>query len=160
MPEKKTKQRLLVGLGSHHGDDQVGWLLVEALGKHTSFPVRLAAVPADLIHWLDGVDELFLCDACQGTKSIGSLHRWEYRAESQPLEGTLKNVEVLRSTSSHHLSLAAVLELAQSLGLLPERVVIWAIEGRCFGAGQMVSEELTRQLPELVNQFVSEFTHA
>lgn len=160
MPEQENKQRLLVGLGSHHGDDQAGWQLVEAIGKTSSIPIRQAAIPADLLHWLDGVDELFLCDACQGSEPIGSLHCWEYRADSQPLEGILKNVELLRSTSSHHLGLAAVLEWAQSLGLLPKRVTIWAIEGRSFGAGQLISEELTRQMPELVNQFVSELTHA
>lgn len=160
MPEQKDKKRLLVGLGSHHGDDQAGWQLVEAISRHSSIPTRKAAIPADLLHWIEGVDELYLCDACRSTGYAGSLHRWEYRSESQPLQNILKDVEILRSSSSHHLSLAGVLEWAQSLGILPKRVVIWAIEGRNFAAGQVLSEELFRQMPTLIEQLVSELADA
>lgn len=163
MPEQ-SKQRLLVGLGSHHGDDQVGWRLVEELSKLVSVPSRQAVVPADLLHWLGGIDELYLYDACQGSGPVGGLHRWEYRDKAGGFEDILKDLAVggvtLRSTSSHQLSLMEVLRLALSLNMLPRCLVIWGVEGNCFDAGQPVSEELSRQLPEIVNQLASDFTHA
>lgn len=161
---KPEKKRLLVGLGSHHGDDQVGWQLSETLGKLVSIPARQAVVPADILHWLEGIDELYLYDACQGTGPVGGLHRWDYRAEAGGLNDILDDLSVgdvtLRSTSSHQLSPAAVLRLAERLNLLPRIVVIWGVEGNRFDAGQPVSETLSRQLPDILHQLASDFTHA
>lgn len=155
-------QRLLVGLGSHHGDDQLGWKLAEEVGKSVAIPVRQATVPADLLHWMDGVQELHLCDACQGhgIRAPGKLHRWEYRVQAMNLEDILPGVEMLRCSNSHQLSLGAVLSLARTLHLLPPRVVIWAIEGKCCEAGQSISDEIMLQLPALVQQLASDLTHA
>lgn len=151
---------LLVGLGSHHGDDQVGWLLADALSRKTNILCRQAAVPADLLHWLDGIDNLYLCDACQGAGPIGKLHRWEYRSPAQSLDDILPGIESLRSVNTHQLSLAAVLSLACSLHLLPGRIVVWAIEGGNLSAGQQLSIEMTNQLPQLISQLANEFHHA
>jgi len=147
-------------LGSHHGDDQVGWSLVEELGNLIDVPFRQTAVPADLLHWLAGIDELFICDACQGSGEPGKLHRWEYQSNHQALDDILPGVETLRSVNTHQLSLGATLSLARSLKMLPSRIVVWGIEGKSFQAGQPISTELADQLPELIHQLVDELHHA
>lgn len=151
---------LLVGLGSYHGDDQIGWTLAEKLSKQTGIPCRQAAVPADLLHCLADLDELFVCDACQGSGRPGKLHRWEYRHASQPLDELLSGVELLRSMNTHQISLSATLSLAHRLQILPHRVVVWGIEGVSFAPGQPISTDLQAQLPGLSSQLASELSHA
>jgi hydrogenase maturation protease len=147
--------RLFVGLGSFHGDDQVGWAIAEQLQKKEIVPVRSAIVPADLLHWLDGIDELILCDACIGPSDAGTVHRLSW----QPGKG-LSQVMQLRSSNSHQLSLPEVLLLAESLGKLPAKVKLYAVEARDFGAGQPLSSELQNVLPAIIQQLVRELTHA
>ncbi|HQR05200.1 MAG TPA: hydrogenase maturation protease [Gemmatales bacterium] len=152
--------RLLVGLGSHHGDDQVGWRLVEELGNLTEVPIRQAAVPADLLHWLTGIDELYVCDACQGSGQPGKLHRWEYQSSQQALDDILPGVETLRSVNTHQLGLAATLSLARGLHILPRQIVVWGIEGKRFEAGLPISAELAELLPGIIRQLANELDHA
>lgn len=160
MPDQGDRRQLFVGLGSYHGDDQLGWQLAEQLEKLQLLPVRQAAVPPDLLHWLESVEELFICDACVGTGHVGALHRWEVREEVSGKGGLLQGVVSLRSSSSHHLGLVPVLELARQLGILPRRVIIWAVEADSFNAGQPISAELSARLPVIVKQMVDEISHA
>ncbi len=147
--------RLFVGLGSFHGDDQVGWSIAERLQKEVLFPVRSVTVPADLLHWIDELEELILCDACTDHLEIGTIHRLIW----QPGVG-FSRVILLRSTNSHQLSLPEVLQLAESLGKLPSKVTLYAIEASEFGAGQPLSPELQNLLPTIIQQLACELTHA
>lgn len=149
-------RKLFVGLGSFHGDDQVGWLIAEQLQSLNQIPVRTATVPADLLHYLDGLDALYLCDACQGPDPIGTVHRWDWRNR-----GTSSlDVVTLRSSNSHQLSLPETLQLAENLKMLPANIVLWAVDAKEFGAGQPPSEELMMKLPNIVARMAGELAHA
>lgn len=161
MAEPSKKNRVLfVGLGSPHGDDQVGWRVAESLRVQGQIDVRQAAIPADLLHWLDHIEALYLCDACRGRGTIGSLHRWAYRRGESGRVELLAAVARLRSTGSHNLGLGQVLDLAERLGILPEVIVLWAVEGGSFGMGQPLSSELKKQLPGIVHTIEYEINHA
>lgn len=159
MPEIKPK-RLIIGLGSHHGDDQIGWKLAEELGRLTGIPFRQAAVPADILLWLAGIDELYICDASQNAGHPGKLHQWIFQSEQHPLHDVLAELEMLHSINTHQMSLPATLTVGQRLKMLPPYIVIWAIEGAAFSVGQSVSQELTDQLPDLVNRLAGVLHHA
>jgi hydrogenase maturation protease len=158
VPSRK-KTRLFVGIGSPHGDDQAGWTIAEGLLQDVDSSgdiiVRRASVPLDLIDWLDGIDCLHVCDACQGDAPPGTLHRWEYKAATPAASDRQREPRgrecfaSLRSTGSHDFGLIAVLELADRLGRLPSQVVVWCIEGRRFEIGQTLSPEIVRILPEV-----------
>jgi hydrogenase maturation protease len=63
---------LIVGIGSPHGDDQIGWRIAEALmAEHrVGWIIRTARSPTDLLAWLDDkVERLVICDACDGFES-------------------------------------------------------------------------------------------
>ncbi|MBL8822343.1 MAG: hydrogenase maturation protease [Planctomycetia bacterium] len=152
--------RLLIGLGSHHGDDQVGWKLAEDLGRLADLPFRQAAIPAGLLHWLNGVDQLYVFDACQSGGTPGQVYRWQCGAHGQFLEGIIPGVKSLRSMNTHQLSLPDTLSLAHRLEMLPRRVVIWGIEGKSFETGQPLSSEITALLPDILRQLASELDHA
>jgi hydrogenase maturation protease len=155
----RKKTRLFVGIGSPHGDDQVGWSIAEQLFQDVSVPgdviVRRASVPIDLLDWLDGIDCLHVCDACQSNAPPGTLHRWEYSAATPAHPnrecGASRPAVLagLRSTGSHDFGLATVLELANRLGCLPLQVVVWGIEGRRFEIGVKLSPEMIGIVPEV-----------
>jgi hydrogenase maturation protease len=113
---------LFVGLGSPHGDDQVGWLVAERLdaGPPPGWAVRRATVPLDLFDWLGGIGRLVLCDACTGGGRPGQLHRWRWP------DATIAGL--LRPLGSHDFGLQDVLRLADTLGELPPETVLWGIE--------------------------------
>jgi hydrogenase maturation protease len=114
---------LVIGLGSHNGDDRFGWRVVELLAARgdTPYELRLALTPAELPDHLaeGGYDQLLVCDACRGAGPPGSIHRWRWPDNA---------LAMARCHSTHELSLAEALSLAERLGRLPEDVVIWAAE--------------------------------
>jgi hydrogenase maturation protease len=117
------RRSLVVGLGSHHGDDQVGWRVAERLAERVDadYHVKVARTPSALLAWLhEGVCErLVLCDACNGAGTPGSVHRWRWPSDVLALE---------TCRSSHDLSLVEVLALAARLNRLPKHVWIWGVE--------------------------------
>ncbi|MCL6503122.1 MAG: hypothetical protein K6T86_10585 [Pirellulales bacterium] len=127
---------LLVGLGSPHADDAVGWCVAgavaAALERHTNLPqrraltVRQARVPLELLHWCGGASRLVIVDACVplATDATGS----------QPLPGTYQAWRWpalpacrLRPATSHDLGLAETLALGSTLGVLPEEITVWGV---------------------------------
>lgn len=144
-----TRATLIVGLGSDHGDDQAGWRAAERLARIPGAPVvRLARSPCDLLDWLDGVERLVVCDACQPNGVPGAVHRWDWPTDE---------LSRLHSASSHDLGLAQVLSLASCLGRLPPRVVVWGIEIEHCGRHAPLSPSVQKNLPGLVARIQGEF---
>lgn len=116
----------IIGIGSPIGDDQAGWLVVEALRRaplaqrlprHTRL-IALDRPGAQLIAHLDGAHTLVVVDAICSGAPPGTIHRVDGAARIQ--------ADVL--VSSHGLGLATALELARALGALPANVLIYGIE--------------------------------
>lgn len=120
-PEAGLHPWLMVGLGSPHGSDRLGWDLVQLLQetRPEAWTIRMARVPTDVLDWLEGCQRLHLVDACPMFEQLGRVHRLLW-----PDAQILRN----RTTTSHDYDVPQVLQLAQSLGQLPPEVVIWAIE--------------------------------
>jgi hydrogenase maturation protease len=114
-------QTLVVGIGSPSGDDRFGWSVAELLSGRLPprCQIRRAAAPADLLDWLSDCEELIVCDACRGWGDAGKVVCWEW--------GNLPPIAV-EFAGTHDLGLIAVLTLAHRLGMLPKRVLIWAVE--------------------------------
>ncbi len=124
----ETGSRLVVGIGSPHGDDQAGWLVASELQRRLVSPsetlaCRLAKSPSDLLDWLEDVTHLIVCDSYDSPTELGELRLWHW-----PADRLLRT----RSSSSHQLGLLNVLDLATNIGRLPSRVEIWAIGGGRF----------------------------
>lgn len=113
----------VIGLGSHHGDDQAGWLIIDRL-EELGYPrslLKKSGHPAELLDDLSIAEFLFICDACQGNQAAGVVHHWHWPTDS--LIG-------LKTGGTHDLSLPQILQLAGQLVNCPESVEIWGIEGR------------------------------
>lgn len=147
-----TDRTLIVGIGSPHGDDQIGWRVADRFASSTEqdhIDVRRAKSPVDLLDWLEDVRRLVICDSCRGLGRVGAMRRWKWPAPE---------ISEIALSGTHTLSLPAVLALAKTLGRLPDDVLIWAIEGATSNAGQMASARAMQAVPEVVKQIVFELT--
>lgn len=143
------QQTLVVGIGSHHGDDQLGWLVAKklagGLGDHCQ--VRIALTPLDLLDWIDQCHMLYLVDACQGQGQPGMVHRWTWPNAA---------IRLSRWSGTHDFDLPAVLTLADELGQLPRQVVIWAIERDCYSTQESISSTLVKSIDMVANRILGE----
>ncbi len=139
----QTAGTLLVGLGSAHGDDQVGWYVIDRLAgwieHRPEIVARRAVIPLDLLDWLDDVHTLHICDACSSSGDGDTLHclLWTSgRLIDQ--SGAEQSFEVIPRSGggSHDFSLCDVLRLAETTRRLPATVYVWTIEGSNFEPGR------------------------
>ena len=87
---------------------------------------------------------IVVVDAARSGAAPGTVRRFD--ARSQPLP-----VRSLRS-STHAFGVADAIELARSLGRLPERVEVYAIEGASFVAGDSLSPSVERAVAALADE--------
>jgi hydrogenase maturation protease len=131
----------VVGLGSPHGDDQLGWLVADALARRIEsaricgVASRCAGSPAQVLDWLEGSRRLVLVDACTGLTAAGQVVHCRWPAVS---------FDCLRGGGSHNFTVWQTLELAARLQALPPQIDVWCVEGTQFAAGQPLSEAMSR----------------
>ncbi len=120
---------LLVGIGSEHGGDQLGWQVARAIARLElpDVEVHVAAKPFDLLDWLGACDTLHVCDACLDDKADEIIHRWVW--PDLP-------VEQLKWSGTHDFGLVGALQLAAELALLPRQVSVWGMSVDCHDLDQ------------------------
>jgi hydrogenase maturation protease len=148
-----ARRRLIVALGSPHGDDAVAWHVARALPARgiPAGELREAASPARVLDWLADLDELHVVDACRADGPVGRLHCWSWPVSPPDLSRA--------RWTSHGLSPLDALRLAATLGALPPHVTIWGIEIDSPLPGEALSPALQRQLPTVVDQLANHLTH-
>ena len=121
-------RRWIVGIGSHQGWDCIGWRVADRLEGRVPASVRLAGSPIEIFDVLDDCGELILIDACRTYSSPGlvlvqgkslRLHRWKWPDPS---------ILQTRWSGTHDLGITGVLQMAEHLGMLPDRVELWGID--------------------------------
>jgi hydrogenase maturation protease len=141
----------VVGVGGPAGDDAAAWEVVRrARGeKEWGGEIEFHAVEGGqgLLDVLDGRGTLLLADALAPGVGAGTTLR---------LEWPDARLGTLRPGTTHHLRPAEALRLAQALGLLPPRVVIWAVAGESFAPRPGLSPAVAAAVPELVRRMVAE----
>jgi hydrogenase maturation protease len=140
----------IVGLGSPHGDDRVGWEVVTALAGASLPPrveLRMCATPAtDLIPALCGAKRAVLVDAVAGAPA-GTVLRGGRGALAAGRAGL----------SSHGVAIGTLLDLAEACGVLPAELAwvgVTVDAARC--KGEATSAAVTAALPALVQAAIEE----
>ena len=130
-----SARALVIGLGNpDRGDDAVGLHVVRQVASLGLPDVAVEAAGGDTLALLDrwaGVGRVVLIDAAAPIALPGRIHRLD------PLAGPLPRDLALGST--HAFGLAEAVELARTLGLLPRRMTIYAIEAACCDPGVVLS---------------------
>jgi hydrogenase maturation protease len=162
----QSSKVLVAGLGSAHGDDQAGWLAAEKLAAQfrddQDVIVRKAAIPLDVLDWLEGIEILHVCDACEATHGHSKLHRFTWvagqlvHADNSIDSDRHATLRTLRSAGSHDFGLPDVLRLAAEIRQLPQQVVIWAIEGTGFQPEDTMTDETRSEVSRAVVEILKE----
>ena len=139
----------ILGIGSPSGDDQAGWLTVDALlaeGVHTEGEViieKLDRPGASLIGLLGDATRVILIDAMQSQDAVGRIRH--FGAEDWPA--------YRHGLSSHGLGVLDALALARELGSLPPRLDLYGIEIGSANPGEPASKPIqaaARQLARMI----------
>jgi hydrogenase maturation protease len=134
----------VVGIGSPLGDDALGWEVVRQLQRQKwphDIEFRALEGGQRLLEVLDGRGSLILIDALAPAGHPGMIRRFDW-----PDSG----IAVLRPGSTHDLRPSEALELADTLGLLPRWVAIWAIEAASLDPRNGLTPKPMAAIPELV----------
>jgi hydrogenase maturation protease len=143
---------LVAGVGNpQRGDDGAGPAVVELLRGTAPPGVDLVAwsrSPTDLIELWQGRALVVLVDAVRSKGSPGGLARFD--VGSQPLPPDAFHV------STHSVGLAETVELARTLHRLPPRTIVFGVEGKDFGVGAPMTEEVRRGVAAAAEQILEE----
>jgi hydrogenase maturation protease len=141
---------MVIGVGNAlRGDDAAGLQVVARIGDEPGIGRRgHGGEPIELLDMWEGVDAVVIVDTIRSGAAVGTIHRIDASAERVPL--------TLRRASSHTIGLGEAIELARTLGRLPERVIVYGVEGARFAAGDELSEELAPAIDSLVDEVLRE----
>ena len=122
---------VVIGVGNpYRGDDAAGLVAVERLQSRVPDGVSVLACeqePTRIIDAWTGARAALIVDAVQSGAEPGTLHRVDASREPVP-------AHVFRS-STHAFGVGEAIELARALGRLPERIVVYGVEGATVAAG-------------------------
>ena len=152
MAEAGRARPLVIGIGADdRSDDGAGLDVARALARDPSLEGDVRAWPGELTGLLDVWKDrgrVLLVDAVRSGAPPGTVHRWEI--------GPQRPFALPRTWSTHGFSLAAVLELARTLGELPPSVVVYGIEAAEVGVGSTRSPDVARAVVELARSLTAE----
>jgi hydrogenase maturation protease len=138
----------VLGVGSPHGDDIAGWWVVELLSGREDVSAECVAISAgQLLDYLPGCERAILIDACQSGREPGTITR---------LTWPDSRIAAQHRRSTHALGIGEALALAQTLGRLPSRVVLFGIEISHCQPGAPLHPLVEWALPELARRVVEE----
>lgn len=156
----------VVGVGSFHGDDQAGWQVIDLLSQLPMLEqvsLHKAAVPHDLLDWLDSTTTLHIVDACSqrlpGVHRLDLSHALQPTTTAQHSDPLVACFASLRSQSSHHFDLLSVLQIAAALGTLPPHIRLWTIAIESAERNATLSLAAQQRAAECTRMIYQELMH-
>jgi hydrogenase maturation protease len=145
---------VVIGVGNELcGDDGAGLEVAARVAARVDpAEVAVRSVPGEalgLLEQLPGFRAAVLVDASHSGAPAGTTRRHDVSVKPLPLS-------LGSSTSTHAVGVGEALELARALGHLPDRVVLHAIEGERFDAGDDLSGPVRAALPALCEAVLGE----
>ncbi len=139
----------MVGVGSPNGDDVLG---LEAIRRLRTRGLAVELCEADsgqrLLDFLDASTPTIIVDALKTSAgNPGTIHR---------LVWPDSRLESLQLISTHALGVAEALKLAEVLGQLPRRLVIFAVEINNATSQILPSVEFEAIMPQLLQRIEEE----
>ncbi len=131
------------------GDDGLGPAVAARLrALFPELPILTGAADAlSILAFWEGAEAAYLVDAAVTGAESGHLHRLDLSAQPLPKE--------MARCSSHGLGLAEALALGRSLGRLPERVTLLAVEAAGFAPGTGLSPAVADRVEPLAAEIAA-----
>lgn len=143
-----VKNTLVIGVGNiYRNDDGAGLVAADKLQEINPGGVEILKMEGDAVNiietWENRV-KVIIIDAVSSGGLPGSVSRYDVTEKSLPAE--------LLHFSTHSISFADIVEIARSLGRLPECLIIYGIEGSDFEHGSRLSPEVVGSLDGLLER--------
>ena len=143
---------VVIGVGNaFRGDDGAGREAARLVQERVPNELEVVVCelePTRLIDAWDGAGAALVVDAVASGAEPGTVHRFDATSEALPSRE-------FRS-STHALGIGETIELARAIGRLPERVVVFGVEGESFGSGTELSPSARAGVERAVELVIEE----
>jgi hydrogenase maturation protease len=131
---------VVIGVGNDlRADDAAGLEVARRLRDEPGIGVTAYQGEAtELLELWSGADAVVVVDTVRTGGATGTIHRFDATSDPLPLP--------LHGSSSHAISVAEAIELARTLGRLPDRVIVYGIEGARFALTNELSDPVERAI--------------
>ncbi len=146
-----SRTTLIIGVGNRFRcDDGAGPVVADRLRAEALPEAEItdaSGEAAELMDLWQGRELVVIVDAAQSGAPAGTIHAIEVNGDNLPLD--------VFQASTHTFGLAQAVELARALDRLPQRMVIFGIEGCNFDHGQTLSESVRHAVDDVVERIKS-----
>jgi hydrogenase maturation protease len=131
---------VVIGVGNDlRADDAAGLEIARRLREEPGIGVTAYQGEAiNLLELWSGADAVVVVDTVRTGAATGTIHRFDATSDPLPLR--------LQGSSSHSIGVAEAIELARTLGTLPQRVIVYGVEGARFALARELSDEVKRAI--------------
>lgn len=132
---------LVLGVGSEHGDDAIGWRVTDRIAGESidSVACQKIATPIELLDWLDAAHHIHLIDAA--AELPDSVMQFSLRNESEH-----QRLADQSATCTHDFGVARTIELATALGKSLNHVHLWLVAGFRFDRLDPISKRAEQSI--------------
>lgn len=152
----KGPSTLVIGIGNpERGDDAAGRVVARRLAGALPEGVEVAEHDGEatsLLARIEGTGTVYCVDACLSGEAPGTVHRFDVAAAPLP--------DAAFGISTHGFGLGEALELARTLGVLPPRAIVYAIEGKSFATGASLSAPVEAAVADVADRLRAEIAGA
>jgi hydrogenase maturation protease len=149
------KELLVIGVGNEfRGDDGAGLIAAQLIRDFALPGITILEQNGEgsaLMAAWEGANDVIVIDAVQSGAVPGTIHRIEVSNQAVP-------AQLFNSFSSHAFGVAEAVEMARLLGKLPQRLLLWGIEGEQFEIGIGLSTAVAQAVDTAVQQIQQELT--
>jgi hydrogenase maturation protease len=142
---------VVIGVGNaYRGDDEAGLAVAQRLRAtlHGADVLETDGEPTRLLDAWDGATLAIVVDAVHSHEApAGFVHRFDIGPEG---------LQTVSPSSSHGMGPGEAVELGRALGRLPERLIVYGIEGHDFGEGAPMAPEVLTAIDEVVERIQRE----
>ena len=145
-------QPRIIGCGNlDRGDDAAGVLVARRLRALGIDAEEQSGESFSLMDSWQGFETVVVVEAICSDRAPGEVRIWDACASPLP--------KAALQCSTHAFGLYEAVELARTLGRLPDKLLIYGIEGKQFAPGAKPSAEVKKSV-EFVAQQIAEFVRA
>ena len=141
----------VLGIGSPHGDDQIGWVLVDELQKLSPHPdmywEKVSAPVSSLVNQLSAYDYILAIDAAEIARAPGES------VLIQNAAGALEQQESL--VSSHSMGLLESWQLARALNMKLPTISLFLVQMEQSEPMKPISASLETKIPDMLEELAS-----
>lgn len=146
MRDNRVSGAAIFGIGNRYrGDDGVGPAVARAIEAKNDSSLRVREMEGEgtaIMEKWKNEEFAIVVDASSSGVNPGAIRRFDAVDGALPL--------VFSRSSTHAFGVAEAVELSRALGELPRRLVIFAVEGKSFSAGEGLSSEVAEAIPKVV----------